>query len=156
MKKLFRNILIVAAAALLLLLGSCNKGKVGDISVEKYELKSVFPSSFRSLSCTLGLELKNNGPKIILTDIQGELYHGEEGIATFKADSLVIAGRTTSSVDVKGVLVAEKGKSLMNVMSILSKSTPKEFKLDVTATASLGRLKKKLKYENIPLNTLMK
>ena len=145
---------MIVVAAFGLLLSSCTKPKLGDIHVVDYKIRSIVPHSLRAVSCDVALDLQNNGPTMVFTDVRAELYRSGSYIGAFVSDSLAIPGRTTTNQILSGTITLDPSVPLKDVIGMARNFSPEEFVINASATVAVGKIKVNLKKIKIPLEKL--
>lgn len=147
-----RNIFFLLICIVALFVGC---GKVEDIKVTSFSLKSITPTSLRSVRTKIALEIDNPVMQFTLSDINGILYHNGEEFAYFTAEPLVIA-RKKDTYTLNGE-IKFAGSIFSGVMTaVLGNLKAKDFTVDIYAKAKskLG-FHKALKYEGLKLDELI-
>lgn len=131
-------------------------GKIGDISVFQYKIKSIGMDSLRSAHGVVSLEVRNNGPKITITSVSGRVFQNGMPLGTFSTGSFDLPSQITQWVDIDGKVGIESNVSILSLISMVSSFDVKQFSISFTAEVKMGMVKTQIKRDNIPLSKFIK
>ena len=91
-----------------------------------------------------------------LSDIAGSIRNGDLTIATFTGGPVTVAKKSDGVYNLPCTLMLEEGLSLFEIINLIKTMNFGGYTVDVSGEVSLTNgLKKKLSYEDIPLESLL-
>ena len=127
--------LVLAALFLLLPAGLSAQGRLDQVWFKKYEVKSVRPTSFRSLRATVELQMKNRGDQALtIKDVQIIIYRNGQPYVEGTCPPFQVPV-SYSNPEAAGTFRLCDGVSLWTVLRILLNINYAEFSADVSLTA---------------------
>ena len=127
--------LVLAALFLLLPAGLSAQGRLEKVWFKKYEVKSVRPTSFRSLRATVELQMKNRGDQALtIKDVQIIIYRNGQPYVEGTCPPFQVPV-SYSNPEAAGTFRLCDGVSLWTVLRILLNINYAEFSADVSLTA---------------------
>jgi hypothetical protein len=145
---------LAALLVLVVLSVACNKFK--EIDVTSCEVASLTPKGFRSVDAVLAVGVHNPTVSFTLSDVTGSIRNGELTIATFTGGPVTVAKKCDDVYELPCTLMLEEGLSLFEIINLIKTMNFGGYTIDVSGEVSLANgLKKKLKYTDIPLDSLL-
>ncbi|MBR1576573.1 MAG: hypothetical protein IJ654_09025 [Bacteroidales bacterium] len=145
---------LAALLALLIMSVACNKFK--ELDVTSCEVASLTPKGFRSVDAVLSVGVHNPTLAFTLSDIAGSIRNGDLTIATFTGGPVTVAKKSDGVYNLPCTLMLEEGLSLFEIINLIKTMNFGGYTVDVSGEVSLTNgLKKKLSYEDIPLESLL-
>ena len=131
----YRFLLVLTALFLLLPAGLSAQGRLEKVWFKKYEVKSVRPTSFRSLRATVELQMKNRGDQALtIKDVQIIIYRNGQPYVEGTCPPFQVPV-SYSNPEAAGTFRLCDGVSLWTVLRILLNINYAEFSADVSLTA---------------------
>ena len=153
--RLTKYVIILLGAAMLMLTG-CSKYK--EIRPTSIKLESVSVQGLRSMDVEVSVGVDNPAGKLTISDFCGEVEHSGKVLGKLTLAPLDLLPRTDTVYRLNGRLSLSKELSVMQALSyVRNPQQLKDAKVDITAKAKLkSGLSKTLKYEDIPVEKLLK
>ncbi|MBQ9548868.1 MAG: hypothetical protein IJV01_06920 [Bacteroidales bacterium] len=148
---------IILLFALVLLAAPGCRNKFKEVSVTSFDLASVVPTGLRSFDAVVALGVHNPAPEFTLRNIRGTVRRDTTALFLLTVEDVPVQGHTDKvyQVPVHGTL--SDGVTLLQMAVLLRSFNPDEYKVDVSARASLAAgVGKNLEYNAIPLSKFMK
>lgn len=136
-----------------MILSSCTK--IGDISLVQYKVLKAVPDSFHHINITVAAELNNNGPRLAMDNVGGELFRNGTSLGSFELEPFEIPGKAKEWTTASGVILINDNVSLLDVIGLVQNFNLEEYSIDLKADVKLGVLKKSIHKNNIPLKDLV-
>ena len=136
-----------------MILSSCTK--IGDISLIQYKVLKALPDSFHHINITISAELCNNGPRLAMDSVNGELFRNGVSLGSFALEPFEIPGKATEWSTSSGVVMINENVSLLDIIGLAQSFNMEEYSIDLKADVRLGVLKKTIHKNNIPLKDLV-
>lgn len=116
------GILIRLAAALLVLSGasSCTLAKIKDLNLGSVGVKYLVPSSARSLSGTLLMEVDNPSISFTITDVDGLIKCDGTPIVTVTAGELPVQRKSVQVYEIPCTVTLCEGVSILQLFRIVA------------------------------------
>jgi len=80
------------------------------VSIKSYNIKSIYPTSLKSLKGTISVEIQSSHSALTLTDIKGVVYDGKTPIVYGSAKDMVLPAGV-STVEISGEAFIYPGTS---------------------------------------------
>ena len=139
------------------LAAGCSCSKIGDISLVDYRIENLEPHGMRSISGTVALNLRNNGPTLTFPTLEGEVFRGERRVGSFTLqEPLVIPGPNTSWTDLKAEINLDPEVSVFTIMGMVRKFDASQYQISFDTQVRLGGFKKRIRRDKYPLEKIMK
>ena len=154
---IFRRGGILFLLSCMLLLGGCSARRIKDIKLQRCTIESLTPVGLHAIKAQLALDVENPAMRFTLEDVEGLIMYQGTPIVRFVADPFTIMGRTTAVYSVPCNANLVEGVSLMNLMSIASRSSLSDFTTDIHAKVKLkGGARKSFDFKDVPVDRLLK
>ena len=152
-----RKFRIIALLVLCLFATGCRALRnVNKIAVTSVGIKSVAPTSSRSVEAILLLEIDNPSLSFTASDINGTLYYKGKIMGSFTGWTLQVIGRTKQVYELPCTARLAENISILEAMRILAIGNYEGATADVDTHLNIGKLGKTLKFRNLDINELMK
>ena len=145
---------LVVVLLALLPLASCGSSLYKKIEIRSYGVRYVVPTSARSADMLFNLEIENRTVGFTVTGLRGTFRKDDKDIATFKANDLVIHGKTTETYRLPVQAELCEGVSLLDVLVLAGTTGLDGLTADVEAKASKAGIARKFSVKNKKLNLL--
>ena len=145
---------LVVVLLALLPLASCGSSLYKKIEIRSYGVRYVVPTSARSADMLFNLEIENRTVGFTVTGLRGTIRKDDKDIATFKANDLVIHGKTTETYRLPVQAELCEGVSLLDVLVLAGTTGLDGLTADVEAKASKAGIARKFSVKNKKLNLL--
>jgi len=152
--RIFHLRLLVILLALLPLASSCGSSLYKKIEIRSYGVRYVVPTSARSADMLLNLEIENRTVGFTVTGLNGIIRKDGTDLATFKAEDLVIHGKTTETYRLPVQAELCEGVSLLDVLVLAGTTGLDGLTADVEARASKAGIARTFSVKNKKLNLL--
>lgn len=155
MKGFLRIIFFLSAALIMNACSSCSK--LGDITVNRYNIVSLRPQGLRCIVGTVSIEETNNGPTVTVTSLNGKIFKGDELLGTISLEEpLILPGPKTCWTDINARIVLEPDFSALTIVRLLRNPDLSEFTVSFKAKMKVGPLKAVYWKNDIPLEKLIR
>ena len=155
MKRFLRILLLLSAALIMNACSSCSK--LGDITVNSYNIVSLRPQGLRCIVGTVSIEETNNGPTVTVTSLDGKIFKGDDLLGTITLEEpLVLSGPGTHWTDINAKIVLEPNFSALTIARLLRNPDLSEFTVSFKAKMKVGPLKAVYWKNDIPLQKLIR
>ena len=154
-KRLMKSVIVLLGAAMLTLTG-CSKYK--EIRPTSFKLESVSIHGLRSVDLEVSVGVNNPAGQLTISDFSGEVEHSGKVLGKLSLAPLVLMPRKDTVYRVSGRIDLSNELSIVQALSYVRKPQQlQEATVDINAKAKLkSGLSKNLKYEDIPVEKLLK
>ena len=154
MKKALKISLLLLAACMLLT--SC-ASKYKKISVSDFEVESILPTSLRSCTVNVAVNINNPAPAFKVKEIEATVKRGGEVFGLVTADPVAIDGKSERTYHLPLQAQLAEGIGVIQLLTIYKSFNPEEFTLDLKARANVaGNIGKDIDYKDVPLTKFLK
>ena len=155
MKGFLRIIFFLSVALIMNACSSCSK--LGDITVNRYNIVSLRPQGLRCIVGPGSIEETNNGPTVTVTSLNGKIFKGDELLGTISLEEpLILPGPKTCWTDINARIVLEPDFSALTIVRLLRNPDLSEFTVSFKAKMKVGPLKAVYWKNDIPLEKLIR
>lgn len=148
-----RTVLAALLGVLLLMQGCAGLKKIRIVSCE---VESVSLRGLRGVSAVLSVGVDNPSAAIVLSDIEGTMYVGNDVLGSFSAGELRIAGRSMTENSVPVDFTLDRSVSFMEIVSLLRDMDLDMVTMDISFRAKVkGGIAKKMEFKRIPASRLV-
>ena len=136
------------------LLASCGSSVYKKIDICSYDVRYVVPTSARSADMLLNVEIENRTVGFTVTDLKGTIRKDGKDLVTFKADDLVIHGKTTETYRLPVQAELCEDVSLLQVLVLAGTGNLSGLTADIEARASKAGIAHRFSVKDKKLNLL--
>ena len=152
----FRGILLLLCAATLL--WSCGDIKnVNNIKLSSCGVKYITPTSLRSMTGVLLLEIDNPSFNFTVSDVEGCVKFSDRKMLLFTAGEVPVQRHSIQVYELPCTVTLAEGASLLDILIVASKGNLKGLKADVDVQAALkknGVLRAPFRFRDLDLQEL--
>ena len=144
---------IIFLSAVIFLAG-CT-GSVRDIKVSDFTIDAVTPCGLRGLDAVIGITVDNPAAKFNVRGSQATIRMGGDALLRLSSDSLTVFRRGVERyhIPVHGEL--DGGFSIFSALPLLQEGIVSQCTVDMEFIAGIGKLEKKLNFNDIPLQKIL-
>lgn len=153
MKRTLKTIYLVLLAIILPVCASCSNPM--DISVQRYSIEEVLPTSFRSVRGVVAFDISNGGSQCDVQYVKGQLYNGETSLGNFSVEPFSIV-KGDSGIKLTGDISLDDNVSLLTILSMAGNFNIDNFSVSVEARLKQGLFTRTIKKNKIPLRQFIK
>lgn len=148
-----RIITILAAAIILVTMGSC--GKINEIEVTSFKLDSITPKNSRTVVVDFSLGVHNPIMAFTVSGLKGTVYYDGVALGNYAASPVKISGKTDRVYKMSGLGSLSEGMSFLQLMKMGMNFDTSKVTLDIDVELRVGMVKKKFKFRQKPLDEFM-
>lgn len=153
--KRYTQIIVLMLAALLSVTGCVSKYK--KISASNFVVESIVPTSMRSCTVNVAVDIDNPAPSFKVKDIEATVKRGGEVFGLVTADPVALDGKCKRTYRFPLQAQLAEGVGVIQLMAVYKSFNPDDFTLDLKARANVaGKIGKDIEYNDVPLSKFMK
>ena len=151
------NIILVAAAALILCLTGCSDiQKVKEINVTSLTIEKISPAGMRGLNVYLAVGIDNPSIQIGLTEINGSLTHSGKVLGRLAMDPVTIYGKSAEIYHLKANVSLDKEATIRDLMLLTDPQKLYECMVNISVRPVLKNgMSLPIELNDIPLKKLL-
>ena len=153
--KHFLKIIVLVLASCALATGCVSKYK--KVSASNFVIESIVPTSLRSCTVNVAVDIDNPAPAFKLKDIEATVKRGGEVFGLVTADPVALDGKCTRTYRIPLQAQLAEGIGVIQLLTVYKSFNPDDFTLDLKARANVaGNVGKDIEYVDVPLSKCVK